>query len=57
MIRWTDMVDPVYTLCQVAGVDPDENEITFIATTLLSGTLTRKAHAGTFQRGTNCSIM
>lgn len=31
MIRWIDMVDPVYTLCNLAGVDPDENEITGIA--------------------------
>lgn len=30
-IRWIDMVDPVYTLCNLAGVDPDENDITGIA--------------------------
>jgi uncharacterized protein YccT (UPF0319 family) len=27
VIRWIDMVDPVYTLCQLVGVDPDENDI------------------------------
>ena len=25
------MVDPVYTLCQIAGVDPYDNDITGIA--------------------------
>jgi len=27
MIRWIDMIDPVYTLALLAGVDPDENDI------------------------------
>lgn len=27
MIRWTDMVDPVYTLARLADVDPDAVEI------------------------------
>ena len=30
MIRWIDMVDPVYTLARLADVDPDENQITGI---------------------------
>ena len=30
MIRWIDMVDPVYTLAKLAGVDPDELRITGI---------------------------
>lgn len=30
-VRWIDMVDPVYTLCKLAGVDPDENNINGIA--------------------------
>lgn len=29
-IRWTDMIDPVYTLAQLAGVDPDNSEIHLI---------------------------
>ena len=27
MIRWIDMIDPVYTLVRLAGLDPDETEI------------------------------
>lgn len=30
MIKWIDMVDPVYTLARLAGIDPDENQITGI---------------------------
>lgn len=30
MIRWIDMIDPVYTLASLAGVDPEENDITGI---------------------------
>jgi hypothetical protein len=27
-VRWIDMVDPIYTLCALAGVDTDVNNIT-----------------------------
>jgi hypothetical protein len=30
MIRWTDMVDPVYSLSVLAGIDPETNTITGI---------------------------
>ena len=30
MIRWIDMIDPVYTLALLAGVDPDNNDLTGI---------------------------
>jgi hypothetical protein len=29
-VRWTDMVDPVYTLALLAGIDPEHNSITGI---------------------------
>lgn len=29
-VRWIDMIDPVYTLAQIAGVDPDRNILTSI---------------------------
>ena len=31
MIRWIDMIDPVYTLALLAGVDPEINDITSIS--------------------------
>lgn len=31
MIRWTDMIDPVYTLVSLAGLDPDTTKIDGIA--------------------------
>jgi hypothetical protein len=31
MIRWIDMIDPVYTLALLAGVDPEVNDITSIS--------------------------
>lgn len=30
-IRWIDMIDPVYTLALLAGVDPELNSITSIS--------------------------
>lgn len=30
-IRWIDMIDPIYTLAKLAGVDPDEVTITGIS--------------------------
>ena len=30
-VRWIDMIDPVYTLCNLVGVDPDTNDITGIS--------------------------
>jgi len=30
-IRWIDMVDPIYTLCDLAGVDAEVNKITGIS--------------------------
>jgi hypothetical protein len=30
-IRWIDMIDPVYTLALLAGVDPEVNDITSIS--------------------------
>lgn len=30
-IRWIDMIDPVYTLALLAGVDPEINTITSIS--------------------------
>jgi hypothetical protein len=30
-IRWIDMIDPVYTLALLAGVDPELNTITSIS--------------------------
>lgn len=30
MIRWIDMIDPVYTLALLAGVDPDKDDLTGI---------------------------
>lgn len=32
-IRWIDMVDPIYTLCALAEVDTDVNNITGISIT------------------------
>ena len=30
-VRWIDMVDPIYTLCALAEVDTDVNNITGIS--------------------------
>lgn len=30
-VRWIDMIDPIYTLCALAGVDTDVNNITGIS--------------------------
>lgn len=30
-VRWIDMVDPIYTLCALVGVDTDVNNITGIS--------------------------
>lgn len=32
-MRWIDMIDPVYTLSKLAGIDPDINEIHLIKIT------------------------
>lgn len=32
-VRWIDMIDPVYTLSKLAGIDPDINEIHLIKIT------------------------
>lgn len=31
LIKWIDMIDPIYTLCALAGVDTDANNITGIS--------------------------